>query len=462
MLTGAIALQNNRTLLRVFGGLNETYGCSEAEYGKGKNFSGRDYPALSTRVPRRKMWTVNHVNGMHHLNGLLVIHDTTLEYTPEDPESPVVILAGQLENSRKVMVSMGVRVIIWPDKMCFDTVAGTLTALDNAEKVPALDFAVEFNNRIWGCNSSENVIYASKLGNPAVWDDYSGTAADSYAVTVGSEGPFTGAAVCMGQLLFFKESVLHKIFGSEPEDYQLNTVRCRGVAKNADRSMCVINEVLYYMSPAGVMAWEGGMPRKVSQAMDPETFANADQACSGHLDGRYYLHIAKEDRNGVERGRLLVYDTERGLWHEEDAGAFDMASTGRQLYLWIYDSIYAADPGRERDAEWAAEDAVESRIEFEWISGDIGLDNPDDKYISRVTLRMDAERSTYVKVWASYDGREWKPVEERAVKDAYERMDMPFVPERCDSFRLRINGAGRVTLRSIGMTLAGSRGKIVQ
>ncbi len=38
-------------LLRAFGGLNETYGCTEAEYSAGMNFSARDFPALSTRCP---------------------------------------------------------------------------------------------------------------------------------------------------------------------------------------------------------------------------------------------------------------------------------------------------------------------------------------------------------------------------------------------------------------------------
>ena len=34
-------------------------------------------------------------------------------------------------------------------------------------------------------------------------------------------------------------------------------MRCRGVAKNAARSLCVLNETLYYLSPDGVMAWDG-------------------------------------------------------------------------------------------------------------------------------------------------------------------------------------------------------------
>ncbi len=55
LLTNRTGVKNTRALLRAFGGLNETYGCTEAEYSGGMNFSARDFPALSTRLPRRRL-----------------------------------------------------------------------------------------------------------------------------------------------------------------------------------------------------------------------------------------------------------------------------------------------------------------------------------------------------------------------------------------------------------------------
>ena len=63
VLANRTRVQNSRTLLRAFGGLNEGYGCSEAEYSAGINFSSRDFPALSTRTPRRKLRTLTGLNG---------------------------------------------------------------------------------------------------------------------------------------------------------------------------------------------------------------------------------------------------------------------------------------------------------------------------------------------------------------------------------------------------------------
>ena len=45
VLANRTKLPNSRSLVRAFGGLNETYSCSEAEYSAGVNFSARDFPA---------------------------------------------------------------------------------------------------------------------------------------------------------------------------------------------------------------------------------------------------------------------------------------------------------------------------------------------------------------------------------------------------------------------------------
>ena len=70
--TNLNVLQTSRQMLRAFGGLNEGYGCSEAEFSGEMNFSSRGYPALQTRKMRRNVRTVQGVNGMYHLNGLLI------------------------------------------------------------------------------------------------------------------------------------------------------------------------------------------------------------------------------------------------------------------------------------------------------------------------------------------------------------------------------------------------------
>lgn len=612
-------LQNGRQMLRAFGGINETYGCSEAEESRALNFSSRGYPALQTRAPRRKTREVKDVNGMYHLNGLLVCRGTTLEYTPDDSETRegAVVLEHALTNDRKALTGMGTKVLIWPDKKAFDTETGELSELGavweigeagmtvtpcdtegktytpgsvgeaepeapedgqlflkgdpetpygmdsvllkystknkkwqeimlqslrihcpglgaamkendtvtlsgvpqrvcdalakglNGEisistldgddiitalalpkksdryygswtvlrsgtawqsldgkvteneaadapvkaerRVPDLDFVTEQGNRVWGCSRKENSIYACALGDPTNWYSYRGIAADSYAVSVGSDGTFTGAASCMGYVLFFKENCIHKLYGSKPSDYQMSSVRCRGVAAKAAGSLCVIAETLYYLSPDGVMAWSGSLPAKVSGALDTGKLTAADWAMGGQLDARYYLYLHRR-ADGDGSGRLLVYDTEKGLWHEESPAGTEMVSTGQQLYLWDGSALWAAGSDRETEGE------EEANLRFEAVTGDIGMSVPDDKYISRVTLRLDALAHTVVTVAVSYDGGAWETVGSCAVTQEHQRVNLPFVPRRHDLMRLKFSGTGQMTLRSMAFTAADAAG----
>lgn len=610
-------LNGGRQMLRAFGGVNETYGCSEAELSSSLNFSGRGYPALETRAPRKKTRNVRDVNGMYHLNGLLMCRGTTLEYTPDEAEARAVVLENALSDDRKALAGMGSKVLIWPDKKAFDTETGTLTELTaewdigaksvtvtpcdaegktytpdstgetepeepkdgqlflkgdpeepygagsvllkystknkkwteillqtlriecpgvsgniregdtvtlsgmpqavcdalaegmNGEisigtlegdsiitaltpqeesrryygswtvsrngvswrsmdgkvteneaaaapvklerRVPDLDFVTEQGNRVWGCSRKENSIYACALGDPTNWYSYRGIASDSYAVSVGSDGAFTGAASCLSYVLFFKENCIHKLYGTKPSDYQMSSVRCRGVAANAAGSLCVIAETLYYLSPDGVMAWSGSLPAKVSGALDTGKLTAVDWAMGGQLDARYYLYLHR--RADAERGgRLLVYDTEKGLWQEESPAGTEMVSTGRQLYLWDGSALWAADPDREAEGE------EETGLQFEAVTGDIGMSVPDDKYISRVTLRMDALAHTVLTVAASYDGGDWETVGSCAVTKDHQRVNLPFAPRRHDLMRLKFSGTGQMALRSMALTVADAGG----
>lgn len=67
---------------------------------------------------------------MYHLNGLLICRGKTLEYTPdEEVRTGAVVLENVLTDDRKAMAGMGTKVLIWPDKVAFDTGTGELTRL---------------------------------------------------------------------------------------------------------------------------------------------------------------------------------------------------------------------------------------------------------------------------------------------------------------------------------------------
>lgn len=153
-----------------------------------------------------------------------------------------------------------------------------------------------------------------------------------------------------------------------------------------------------------------------------------------------------------------MYDTERGLWQEEDLRAEEMAGTGGQLYLWDGKALWAADPSREPDGQNT--DGVEESIPFALTTGDIGMDAPEEQYLSRLTLRLDAEVPSRLEVSVSYDGGPWEKLAEKTVEAKRQSIDLPFVPRRCGTLRLRLEGAGQITLRGLAKTMAKAQGGI--
>ena len=148
-----------------------------------------------------------------------------------------------------------------------DETASQTDAVTLERKAPKLDYVVECNNRLWGCSSEENEIYACKLGDATNWNCFAGLATDSYTVSVGSDGPFTGAAVQLGYVLFFKENCLHKVYGSKPSNFQVSMTACEGVQPGSAKSLCMVGSTLYYKADHGVMAYDGSVPESVSAAL---------------------------------------------------------------------------------------------------------------------------------------------------------------------------------------------------
>ena len=115
-----------------------------------------------------------------------------------------------------------------------------------------MDHITSAGNRLWGCRYglSEdgrvvNELYACKLGDFRNWNCFMGISTDSYVVTVGTDGQFTGAITHLGSPLFFKETCMHKVYGNSLP-FGVQDTACRGVQKGCEKSLAIVNEVLYY------------------------------------------------------------------------------------------------------------------------------------------------------------------------------------------------------------------------
>ena len=320
-------------------------------------------------------------------------------------------------------------------------------AVTVVRKVPDMDFVTENENRIWGCSSANHEIYACKLGDPKNWNVFMGIASDSYAMTVGSAGDFTGACTHMGYVLFFKEDMIHKVYGNKPANYQLTNIPARGVERGSERSAAIVNEVLIYKARRDVCAFHAALPESISDALGAVVYKNAVAGAHG---AKYYVSMA--DAAGAYS--LFVFDTERGLWHREDnTQALFFAAYGPDMYYvdGATNALYsvAGLPGEYEDEGAELEPPVRWHVE----TGDLGLDSPDMKYISKLQIRLEAESGTRVRVAVQYDASGvWEEVY-KINADRKRSFTAPIVPRRCDTMRVRISGVGACAVYSLTKTV---------
>jgi hypothetical protein len=351
------------------------------------------------------------------------------------------------------LADLNASMVIWAKGDNYIVVTGILNQVTMQEnpikvtrKMPNMDFIIESENRLWGCRYGEaingelvNEIYACKLGDFKNWNCFMGIATDSYAATLGSDGQFTGAVTHLGYPIFFKENCMHKVYGNYPANFQIQTTTCRGVQKGCERSLAIVNEVLFYKARSGICAYDGSLPSEVSSALGEIQYHNA---VAGALGNKYYISMA--DAN--EEYHLFVYDTLKGMWHrEDDTQAVEFGNCRGDLYY-----IDHAD----NNIKSVRGSGVTETAPIKWqaVTGVIGTDSPDKKYISRMDVRMSLAVGARVAFYAEYDSSgEW---EHLFTMDGVRlrTFAVPIRPKRCDHLRLKIIGNGEAKIYSICKT----------
>lgn len=355
--------------------------------------------------------------------------------------------------------------IIWAKDENYIVVVGILDteisqtaeegAVTIARKMPEMDFVIESGNRLWGCKygmvdgKTVNEIYASKLGDFRNWNCFMGISTDSYAASCGTDGQWTGAITHLGYPLFFKENCLHKVYGTAPSSYQIQTTACRGVQKGSSKSLAIVNEVLYYKSRGGVCAYDGSLPTEISDAFGGVLYSDA--VGGGHRN-KYYLSM----KNSGGIWNLFVYDARLGVWHRED-------NTHANAWCSCRDEMYYIDAadGKIRTVlgsgqtetekiQWRAETGLFVSVLSSAKYPDYAADK---KYVGRLMLRMALDPGATMQAYVEYDSSGvWEQLWSMTGK-TLQTFTFPVRPRRCDHFRLRLVGQGGAKLYNLTKTL---------
>lgn len=334
-------------------------------------------------------------------------------------------------------------------------------------KQPVLDYICVDKNRLWGCRYGYvlgqglvNEIYASKLGDFRNWYSYQGISTDSYALTIGTPGVWTGCCSFGGYPTFFKENTIIRIYGSYPSEYQMSQIDGRGVQSGSYKSLAIVGETLFYKSSTGVMSYDGSLPRSISQAIGKEFYTDG---CGSACGSKYYLEMA----NRLGRKILFVYDTENGLWSKESqlnaiqySGSIDgqlYAVTEKDIFMlgrenYVRPDEYLGTIGHYEDHK-GENNKSEDVVEWYAETGDMGFEYPDFKYVGKLTLRAYVPFNAEIQVQISYDDRPYDVVGAIHGSSDVMTQTLSIFPYRCDHYKLKFIGRGQVRFYSLATTL---------
>lgn len=334
--------------------------------------------------------------------------------------------------------------IVVPGILCENVTQDAGAEVKLERKAPAMDYVIAGENRLWGCRFDGNLneIYASKLGDPSNWRVYAGLSTDSYAMSVGQEGDFTGALFCGGYPLFFKENCILKIHGSQPSNYQLVTINGRGVKNGSSKSLCNVNEVAIYQSVAGVCMYDGAGITDIGEALGTGKYSDGVAAAGG---GKYYL--STKEQHG--EWHFFCYDVSRGTWMRED-GTHAVYGSGRGdlvVFMTSDGDIFMTDDSS--DAVFTDTHTAEGNFYWEAITGIIGFDQPDNKYITRFNIRAQMQTGSVMDMYIEYDSDGVWHHEGTMQARTLRSFTLPVRPCRCDHLRLKFVGKGDAKIFSI-------------
>lgn len=309
--------------------------------------------------------------------------------------------------------------------------AGSETGTVKVErKVPDLTCVCESANRLWGAEGK--TIWASAQGDPLTFYNYEGLATDSFAVAVGTDGEFTGCIAYGSNVLFFKENVLHKVLGAAPSEYRVYDYTVPGVQSGSQKSMVVINEVLYYKGVAGIYAYSGASPSLITENFGTRRFQNARAGTDGT---NYYVSM-----ESLEGGwNLFVLDPQAGIWlREDETHVIDFARQDTVLHALSAEDgdVYILDQDTDEAIDWEAE-----LYPFDdTVYGKRGY--------SKLWMKLELSPGAWVQAEISQDGGPFRHAGKWNGEKTSSAMVTLF-PGRCDTFRVKLSGQGACVIKSL-------------
>jgi len=278
------------------------------------------------------------------------------------------------------------------------------------------------NNRIFGVKGDN--IYCTALGQYDNWTTFEGLATDAWSVDTGTGGNFTGIVQYKGTVLAFKNDRVWKLFGSVPQDFQFIEFSMLGCIDH--RSICEVNNILYYLSPQGICAYGGGVPELISEDLNE----NYVSGVAGGDGRRYYISLY--DGSAY---KLYTFDTSNGIWLKEDNSNIKGFTLFKGSLYAAMDKIFKFNAGTEI-VKWSFT-TKEFTEEYEGKKG-----------YSELRFRVDLSAGARLNVYIKLDNRSYELAKSYSVSD-FTSFTVPLRMRNCDHFQIKVEGIGDCTIHSM-------------
>lgn len=341
----------------------------------------------------------------------------------------------------------------------YDTTIGYVAGGEMDELPFNLKFACASDNRVFACNEEGDRIFISAIGriHDFVNEENGTMSADDIGVL--SEGCFTGIVSFNHNVYFFKEKCVHKLFGTHSDDWQLVEYRINGVQEGAEKSIVVYDNYVIYKGTDAFYLYDGSIATNISEKLGSMLDMTSLKCCfAGGFKDKYYACCETKENNETIY-TMYVYDIGKGLWHKEennsDKGFASIYSTSRGVLALQVEENDNVDIMRTISIAGTVFEKGYVEDDFEWsaTTGDLLTDLPDNKYFTKLQLRLWVDTHSRLGIDIKYDNEEWEKVGDDITATDKSSVVFPIIPRRCDHLALRFNGIGNAKIFSITETI---------
>ncbi len=223
-----------------------------------------------------------------------------------------------------------------------------ITAVGNSGKPENAKFLATHAWHLFTASDADKFLRYCAVENV---DDWSAPGDAGQELVETTREAYAGGLVAYGgNILYFKQNAMFKLYGTDPINFSLLCMS-RDIGCISQASIVEIGGILYFVGADGVYRYGGGIiPKSISfpiqKYMNALDMNRTEDIAAGSDGERYYLALPQTDGST----RIFAYDTRLGEWFAEDTAplvAF-MQHEGRLYAADKSGTVYAFGGGNEK------------------------------------------------------------------------------------------------------------------